>query len=628
MNKPNHNNAGLIRRTLLALASLALLISMAHAQAPTMISYQSRVLMNNANFNGTGQFKFALVRGPGPTLLWKSDGSAGNTEPAAAVSLPVANGLVMTSLGDATLANMTAIPVSVFENYPDVRLRVWFNGGVGYQQLTPDQRIVSVGYALMANAVPDGSITAAKLANNAITSAKITDGSIGAADLAPNSVNTGHIIDGQVMTPDIANNAVTSAQLADSIDLGANNVNGRLDVYRTTAGTPGVSLIGGSSQISTYGSDGQEQIRLWGASYGELLLNNSGRGNSRAVRLTAHGTSGGQLELNNSGGSIRALLEGENDGGTLTLRQANGNIGSILYGNDAGGGALSLRATNGSPRLRAYGGPTAGSLILYNNAGATAVDLYTFGGREGVVSVRNNAGAETVYLWGRDSDGTGDGQIGLKKAAGTETITMQAGEGADGAQILMRNAAGVQTIQLDSDASGLAGGYLALYKSTGSASIILDATDGTIRGQVVEITGGSDFSEKFDINGETLEPGMIVSIDPKNPGQLTLTDSAHDKKVAGIVSGAGGVKPGMLMGQRGSIADGKHPVALSGRVFCWVDADANGAIEPGDMLTTSATPGHGMKVTDHARSTGAVVGKAMTGLEKGKGLVLVLVNLQ
>jgi hypothetical protein len=35
-----------------------------------------------------------------------------------------------------------------------------------------------------------------------------------------------------------------------------------------------------------------------------------------------------------------------------------------------------------------------------------------------------------------------------------------------------------------------------------------------------------------------------------------------------------------------------------------------------------------MKVTDHARATGAVVGKAMTALEKGKGLVLVLVNLQ
>ena len=65
---------------------------------------------------------------------------------------------------------------------------------------------------------------------------------------------------------------------------------------------------------------------------------------------------------------------------------------------------------------------------------------------------------------------------------------------------------------------------------------------------------------------------MIVSIDPKNPGELILSATEHDKKVAGIVSGAGGVKPGMLMGQRGTPADGKHPVALTGRVYCWVDA--------------------------------------------------------
>jgi hypothetical protein len=53
------------------------------------------------------------------------------------------------------------------------------------------------------------------------------------------------------------------------------------------------------------------------------------------------------------------------------------------------------------------------------------------------------------------------------------------------------------------------------------------------------------------------------------------------------------------------------------------------AINPGDMLTTSATPGHAMKAVDRAKSYGAVIGKAMTGLALGKsGLVLVLVNLQ
>jgi hypothetical protein len=124
-----------------------------------------------------------------------------------------------------------------------------------------------------------------------------------------------------------------------------------------------------------------------------------------------------------------------------------------------------------------------------------------------------------------------------------------------------------------------------------------------------------------------VEAGMAVSIDPASPGKLTLSTTAYDRRVAGIISGAGGVKPGMVMSQEGTLADGKHPVALSGRVYCWVDA-SQGAIEPGDLLTTSSTPGHAMKVADAAKAQGAIIGKAMTGLKQGKGLVLVLVTLQ
>jgi hypothetical protein len=83
----------------------------------------------------------------------------------------------------------------------------------------------------------------------------------------------------------------------------------------------------------------------------------------------------------------------------------------------------------------------------------------------------------------------------------------------------------------------------------------------------------------------------------------------------------------MLMGQAASLADGSDPVALSGRVYCWADA-ATGGIEPGDLLTTSDTPGHAMKATDPLRSHGTIIGKAMTSLDEGTGLVLVLVNLQ
>ena len=152
-----------------------------------------------------------------------------------------------------------------------------------------------------------------------------------------------------------------------------------------------------------------------------------------------------------------------------------------------------------------------------------------------------------------------------------------------------------------------------------------------VRVPVLVIQGGADLSEGFDIKpyDEDIlpKPGMLVSIDSQNPGSLQISHRSYDNKVAGIISGAGGVKTGLSMGQSESIADGNYPVALTGRVYCNADASF-GAIDPGDLLTTSITPGHAMKVQDHSKAQGAIIGKAMTPLAEGKGLVLVLVSLQ
>jgi hypothetical protein len=120
---------------------------------------------------------------------------------------------------------------------------------------------------------------------------------------------------------------------------------------------------------------------------------------------------------------------------------------------------------------------------------------------------------------------------------------------------------------------------------------------------------------------------MVVCIDTHQPGKLIRSSRAYDSTVAGIVSGAGGVSPGMLMGQTGTIADGDHPVALTGRVYVRCD-NTNGSIQPGDLLTTSDVAGHAMKATDRDRAFGCIIGKAMTPLEGERGLVLVLVSLQ
>jgi hypothetical protein len=115
-------------------------------------------------------------------------------------------------------------------------------------------------------------------------------------------------------------------------------------------------------------------------------------------------------------------------------------------------------------------------------------------------------------------------------------------------------------------------------------------------------------------------------IDERHPGKLKISTSAYDHKVAGIVSGAGGVKPGVRL-QQGQLSEGNAQVALAGRVYCKAEALSH-PIEPGDLLTTSNLPGQAMKVTDHAQAQGAIIGKAMSALKEGKGLVLILVNLQ
>ena len=168
------------------------------------------------------------------------------------------------------------------------------------------------------------------------------------------------------------------------------------------------------------------------------------------------------------------------------------------------------------------------------------------------------------------------------------------------------------------------GGYGGFFRNT-AGGIALWA-QGTARVGVLQITGGADLAEPFQMSHAHIAKGSVVVIDEEHPGQLKLSDQAYDRRVAGIVSGANGVNPGISLQQEGVLEGGQN-VSLSGRVYVKADA-STGAIKPGDLLTTSGTPGHAMKVSDHSRSQGAILGKAMSALKDGQGLVLVLVTLQ
>ncbi len=146
----------------------------------------------------------------------------------------------------------------------------------------------------------------------------------------------------------------------------------------------------------------------------------------------------------------------------------------------------------------------------------------------------------------------------------------------------------------------------------------------------VEVTGdirltNADCAEDFDIaDGDDVEPGTVMVLGDE--GTLSQSNRPYDKRVAGVISGAGDYKPGIVLDKRPS-PQKRQSVALLGKVYCKVDAQY-ASIEVGDLLTTSATPGHAMKVSEPLRAFGTVIGKALRRLNGGQGLIPILIALQ
>ena len=176
-------------------------------------------------------------------------------------------------------------------------------------------------------------------------------------------------------------------------------------------------------------------------------------------------------------------------------------------------------------------------------------------------------------------------------------------------------------------ASGATAGYF-----QGNVQMTADATvAGTLNVGGDVILEGADCAEEFDMQtNANLDPGTVVVLDEN--GALEPGWQGYDRKVAGVISGAGEFRPGMILDRRAnsdrrSTSDKRAPVALMGKVYCKVDAQY-GPVEVGDLLTTSPTRGHAMKASDAARAFGAVIGKAMQPLRSGQALLPILIALQ
>ena len=139
------------------------------------------------------------------------------------------------------------------------------------------------------------------------------------------------------------------------------------------------------------------------------------------------------------------------------------------------------------------------------------------------------------------------------------------------------------------------------------------------------ILGNADCAEDFPVSASAqAEPGTVMVLE--RDGGLRESSTAYDKRVAGVVSGAGSFKPALILDRQPDECN-RVPLALVGKAFCKVDA-GYGEIEIGDLLTTSPTAGHAMKATEPLKAFGAVIGKALRPLSSGQALVPILIALQ
>jgi hypothetical protein len=332
------------------------------------------------------------------------------------------------------------------------------------------------------------------------------------------------------------------------------------------------------------------------------------------------------LRLEPGGWAANSDLNGLNTiGGHSVNRVFNGAVGATIAGGGAGTSFFGDAPNQVGADFGAIGGgvfnTVAGSYgTIPGGYGNDANGVGSFAA--GQLAHANHDGS---FVWGDGTASTsssGPNTFVVRAAGGVTAITSYlqvTGAGGEKAYIGGDGYGGdVQVGSLNPSVQNVA------LWNTATGLMNLAARDASVR--TLTIYGGADLAEPFQLSQENIPPGSVVIIDDAHPGQVKLSTEPYDTRVAGVLSGANGIQAGISLTQSGVNVGGKN-VALSGRVYVLADA-TQGAIHAGDLLTTSAAPGHAMKVTDHVRGQGAVLGKAMSALDEGKGMVLMLVTLQ
>lgn len=403
---------------------------------------------------------------------------------------------------------------------------------------------------------------------------------------------------------------------------------GAINLPQSTDATHGVIRQLGSPLLHTCcGSSGNVFIGVAAGNFSLTAGANVGLGRDALRALTT--------------GAFNTALGAEALAGT-TSSPNNVSIGAdSLIANTTGGFNAALGTLALSQNVTGSGNTAIGEESLDSMTSGddnTALGLFA-----GQGFGRQATGSQNTFIGYSTGPGSATGSLTEATAIGAHASVSQSftialgGTGQDAATVAIGTATPFNDYSLDVENSGprinsgivvnATGGNLYLGMTKGTHKFRVD-TNGQVFADGGYQSSGADFAESVAVHGNKsqYEPGDLLVIERGAERRLALSRTPYTTLVAGIYS----TKPGMLATPHPIDDDrlkAEVPLAIVGIVPCKVTAE-NGPIHEGDLLVASSRPGYAMKGTDRRRMLGAVVGKALTPLPRGTGVIEVLVTLQ
>ena len=638
---------------------------------PGMINYQGKVDVSDQPFSGNGNFRFAIVNGQGSTnYLWSNDG---NFPPTTNVQEAVENGIYNVILGNTP---MTTIPTSVFENN-DIYLRVWFNDGThGLQQLAPDQKITSTGFAIKAEDANTLQGHASSSFANSTHSHSFTNitgtatdtqtpdththaaGSIPASSINATGLDSDKV-DGvhadQFLRSDQSDTMNGSLTVSNSAFINGGPIsNSNIDpLFQNNGGTLLLGPADGTPDTATGGIFSGWQGALW-----PTIAMYVTRGGLRSgIRADSTNTvyirtsdidqvfvnSVGNVGIGtNNPGSYRLRTEGWTSsaaGYDLTSANANGNVSY-----EQGGAKITANTILGHAELDfitpAYdSGPIGFAFLKMTGTGAPYLVDNTNPlmviKRDGNVGVgtANPINLLTVSKGTMAANLPGEYAASIthrENAPGKYGLVVGTNWGIGENFITNFGIYNAETGEFYSKfvvkGDGKVGigtttpGYNLQVEGNGIDAVAYNCRSGDIAEKLAVHPDyqTSDIREERDLEKDTNDPEISHSL--IEPGTVVVITEAGivpcakhgDTSLAGIISTEPAIK--MARGEQGEY------VALAGKVPCKV----TGQIKAGDLLTTSSLTGYAEKTTEFIG--GAMVGKALENFDGESGVIKVWIG--